>query len=69
MMLINVDRLLSSIHLALVDINRAEFGNSGYDGMQNLVENDHQIILWGRDEKPIEIIYEAVTTPIDVYTG
>ena len=39
----DVELELDRIHQALVAQNRIDFGVSGYDGMQHLVDNDHEV--------------------------
>lgn len=41
-----MDRYAIDLHEVLCAVNINEFGDSGYDGMAELVDNDHDSWLW-----------------------
>jgi len=43
------DDMMERVHEALVGVNRVEFGHSGYDGMADLCDHDHEMYIFNGD--------------------
>ena len=52
----DIELLNEEVHLALVSNNLEEFGNSGYDGMSELCNTDHAMILWNEGAERITTV-------------